>query len=133
MLIILLKTFELQRAVPKKCWNSFHVFGFKYSFKSRLLQKKDIKFTGLISVCLTFTGVPFVLVGTKMLDCHWEKDWNVRLKERDKKKSKVGRVRKQRLCFWYWIILKGTVKYKFKETSYTFSYSVNNSFYNSQV
>ena len=48
---------------------------------------------------LPFTGVPFVLVGTKILDCHHGKDRNVKLKERNKKNHEVGWVRKQRfLC-----------------------------------
>ena len=38
---------------------------------------------------LPFTGVPFVLVGTKILDCHHGKDRNVRLKERNKKKTRL--------------------------------------------
>ena len=46
---------------------------------------------------LPFTGVPFVLVGTKILDCHHRKDRNVRLKEHNKKKNEAGWVRKQRL------------------------------------
>ena len=48
---------------------------------------------------LPFTGVPFVLVGTKILDCHHGKDRNVKLKERNKKNHEVAWVRKQRfLC-----------------------------------
>ena len=42
-----------------------------------------------------------MLVGTKILDCHHGKDRNVTMKERKKKqekKSKIGWVRKQRLC-----------------------------------
>ena len=47
---------------------------------------------------LPFTGVPFVLTGTKILDCHYGKDRKVRLKERNKKKNEVEWERKQRLC-----------------------------------
>ena len=46
---------------------------------------------------LPFTGVSFVLVGTKILDCLHGKDRNVKLKERNKKNHEVGWVRKQ--CF----------------------------------
>ena len=48
---------------------------------------------------LPSAGVPFVLVGTKILDCHHGKDRNVMLKERKKKNHEVGWVRKQHfLC-----------------------------------
>ena len=42
---------------------------------------------------IAYTGVPFMMLGTKVLDCHHGKDRNIKLKELNKRKKESGWVR----------------------------------------
>ena len=104
---------------------------FDINIISNLDFKKDIKFTGLMNI---YVSPEFSL-------CWLEQKYSIAImgkigtsgwKSVIRKKHEGEWVRKPRLCIWCRIIVKGTVNYKVKETNYTFSYSVNNSFCYSQ-
>ena len=92
---------------------------FDINILSNLDFEKDIKFTGLMNI---YVSVESPLCWLEQKIAIMGKIGTSSWKSVIRKKHEVGWVRKQQFCIWCRIIVKGTVNYKVKETSYTFSY-----------